>query len=163
MAETPNTRDRDEFGRPKNARPRDTLGRLLPRDAARTDHQPDAPALPPDAALAKAQELLDADRPFEAHEVLEAVWKSAPEAERRLWQGLAQVAVALTHVLRGNDKGARAVLERGRERLAEYAQQPPHEIDIAGLLDWCDELHGRLLLHGDTPQRNVPPPRLSRS
>ena len=61
-------------------------------------------------------------RPFSAHEVLEARWKAAPEQERDLWQGLAQICVGLTHALRGNDVGAARLVERGGGRLAQYSR-----------------------------------------
>ena len=93
---------------------------------------PDELALPPDAALELAQQLIDSGRPFRAHEVLEASWKAAPAAERELWQGLAQVAVGLTHAQRGNAAGAAALLRRGAERVARYAPSPPHEIERGG-------------------------------
>jgi uncharacterized protein len=88
--------------------------------------------LPPAEALAAAQELLDAGRPFHAHEVLEAVWKAAPTpaAERNLWQGLAQIAVGLTHALRGNADGAVALLRRGADRLEAYPSPGPHDVDV---------------------------------
>ena len=82
---------------------------------------PTSPALPPDAALDLAQQLIDSGRAFRAHEVLEASWKAAPPAERDLWQGLAQVAVGLTHAQRGNARGAAALLRRGGRRVAGYA------------------------------------------
>jgi hypothetical protein len=113
-------RDRDSAGRARNARPRDGLGRPLPRGADGEAPAPDAPALPPDAALDAAQRLLDAGRPFHAHEVLEAAWKAAPAAERDLWQGLAQLAVGLTHARRGNAAGAAALLRRGASRISAY-------------------------------------------
>src|ERR1700722_15528100 len=91
------TRDRDATGRARNARPRDALGRPLPRGAAGNERIPDDLVLPPDEALDLAQDLLDAGRPFHAHEVLEASWKAAPPGERDLWQGLAQIAVGVTH------------------------------------------------------------------
>jgi len=50
-------RDRDAAGRPRNARPRDELGRPLPREAAGESPLPDEQALAPDAALDLAQEL----------------------------------------------------------------------------------------------------------
>ena len=128
-------RDRDEQGRPRNARPRDALGRPLPRGATGSPPISDEP-LPPERALATAQQLLDDDRPFHAHEVLEAAWKAAPGPERDLWQGLAQLAVGLTHALRGNRAGAIALLSRGATRISPYASRPPHGIDVAGLLDW---------------------------
>ena len=70
-------------------------------------------ALPPLEALALARDLLAAGRPFFAHDVLEARWKAAPDGERALWQGLAQVCVGLTHVQRDNAVGAARLLRRG--------------------------------------------------
>jgi hypothetical protein len=126
-------RDRDAAGRPRNARPRDELGRPLRRDAPGAPPLPDEPALPPDAALDLAQQLIDSGRAFQAHEVLEACWRAAPASERELWQGLAQVAVGLTHAQRGNAKGAVALLRRGGQRVAGYAGSPPHEIEAAAV------------------------------
>jgi uncharacterized protein len=60
-------------------------------------------------------------RPFHAHEVFEAAWKTGPPAERELWQGLAQVAVGITHVRRGNPRGAVTLLRRGADRIRGYA------------------------------------------
>lgn len=132
-------RERDAAGRPVNARPRDGLGRPLPRGAPGVPRAPEL-ALPPAEALAEAQRLLDEGLPFHAHEVLEGVWKAAPEPERPMWQGLAQLAVGLTHVLRGNPVGAAALLRRGRQRIAGYAADPPYGIDVAGLVQWADAL-----------------------
>jgi hypothetical protein len=125
-------RDRDASGRARNARPRDALGRPLPRDVAGEPPTSDA-ALTPAEALAEAQRLLDARRPFHAHEVLEAAWKAAPPAERDVWQALAQIAVGLTHALRGNARGAAALLRRGIKRLDGYPDLGPYGIDVAGL------------------------------
>jgi hypothetical protein len=131
-------RERDDQGRARNARPRDGLGRPLPRGAEGVPRVPDDLVLPPLPSLAEAQRLLDAGLPFHAHEVLEASWKAAPAQERDLWQGLAQLAVGWTHLLRGNPTGAATLLERARRRLGIYADAPPHGIDVAGLTRWCD-------------------------
>ena len=72
------SRDRDSSGRPRNARPRDELGRPLPPGAPGADRIPDDLSLPPAESLALAQQLLDRGRAFQAHEVLEASWKQAP-------------------------------------------------------------------------------------
>lgn len=77
-------------------------------------------ALPPYDALALARDLLARGRPFFAHDVLEAAWKAAPAPERRLWQGLAQVCVGLTHAQRDNPVGAARLLRRGADRLEEH-------------------------------------------
>ena len=133
-------RDRDPAGRARNARPRDALGRPLPRGAVGEERAPEGVLRTPDRALTEAQQLLDAGRPFHAHEVLEDAWKSSPEEERQLWRGLAQLAVGLTHVARGNDRGAASLLERGAGNVAAYADAPPHGIDVAGLVAWAREL-----------------------
>jgi hypothetical protein len=120
------TRDRDPAGRPRNARPRDALGRPLDpaggpgSGAAGTDRIPDDLVITGAEAAALADRLLRDGRPFHAHEVLEAAWKSGPPGERDLWQGLAQIAVGLTHARRGNARGAVALLSRGAERVRGY-------------------------------------------
>ena len=130
-------RDRDPEGRARNARPRDALGRPLPYGAAGEERAPEGIVRPPDRALAEAQRLLDAGRPFHAHEVLEDAWKSGPDAERELWRGLAQLAVGLTHAARGNLRGAATLLERGAGNVAGFAAVPPHGIDAAGVVRWA--------------------------
>jgi hypothetical protein len=147
-------RDRDARGRPVNARPRDGLGRPLPRGEAGVARVPEQLRLGPDETLAEAQRLLDAGRPFHAHEVLEARWKSAPAGERDLWQGLAQLAVGLTHVRRGNSTGAAALLRRGAERIAAYRDSPPYGVDVAGLIDWAGDAAAC------PDRRGAPAPRL---
>jgi hypothetical protein len=127
-------RDRDESGRPRNARPRDAYGRPLPHGATGVPTMPDDLDMPPGEALVEAQRLLDEDRPFHAHEVLEAVWKGAPEPERELWRGLAQVAVGITHLRRGNLRGAQALLSRAADRIEPYGTAPPHRIDVVGIV-----------------------------
>jgi uncharacterized protein len=99
-------RERDPEGRPRNARPRDRLGRPLSRG----------------------------DEGF----------------ERELWRALAQLAVAITHGLRGNDAGATTLRERAAEHLEPYAGTRPHGIDVDALLAWARHPTG-------------PPPRLGGS
>jgi hypothetical protein len=141
-------RDRDAAGRARNARPRDALGRPLPRGAAGDERIPDDLVLPPAQALGLAQRLLDEGRPFHAHEVLEASWKAAPPAERDLWQGLAQIAVGLTHARRGNAHGAAALLRRGADRVAGYAGSAPHDIDAATIGQEAREMSARIETEG---------------
>jgi hypothetical protein len=136
----PSDRDRDAAGRARNARPRDALGRPLPYGAAGEERAPEGVVRTPERALAEAQQLLDAGRPFHAHEVLEDAWKSGPEEERQLWRGLAQLAVGLTHAARGNRRGAATLLDRGAGNIAGYADRPPHGIDVAGLVRWARAL-----------------------
>jgi predicted metal-dependent hydrolase len=137
-------RDRDPAGRARNARPRDAAGRPLPRGAAGVERVPDDLVLSPDEAVTEAQGLLDAGLPFPAHEVLEAAWKAAPESERELWRGLAQLAVGLTHAQRGNARGAVALLTRAADRIGAWAAPAPAGVDIAGLQAYADALAQRI-------------------
>jgi uncharacterized protein len=120
------------------------------------------------AAARLSDELLRAGRPFHAHEVLEASWKSGPPAERELWQGLAQLAVGLTHAHRGNARGAVTLLRRGSTRVRAYCGAARgagagagveagasgagavYGMDLAGVLAACDELAARIERQGLT-------------
>ena len=97
-------------------------------------------ALPPKDTVRVARELVEAGRPFAAHEVLEARWKAGPAAETDLWQGLAQLAVGLTHKARGNDIGAKRLIERGSDRLRSYMDtgSTTYDMDIAAVLQCVD-------------------------
>ncbi|MFJ9742167.1 DUF309 domain-containing protein [Streptomyces sp. NPDC101166] len=134
-------RDRDEEGRARNARPRDGLGRPLPYGAAGVERQPEGVVRTPEESVAEAQALLDAGKPFHAHEVFEDAWKSGPEAERALWRGLAQLAVGLTHAARGNATGGARLLRRGAGAVQEWAADGghtrPYGMDLDGLARWA--------------------------
>jgi uncharacterized protein len=175
-------RDRDLAGRPRNARPRDALGRPLDRDGgpgsgpgsgSGSGSGPAEERIPDDLAIggadaaALADRLLRDGRPFHAHEVLEAAWKSGPAEERDLWQGLAQIAVGLTHARRGNARGAVALLRRGVARVREHQDRDeagpdgsgsgagldassadggsyPYGMDVAGVVAAVDTLAARI-------------------
>lgn len=128
-------RDRDAAGRARQDRPRDALGRPLPYGSTGVEPVGED-ALPPAETLDRARELLDAGRPFSAHEVLEARWKAGPDEERALWQGLAQVCVGLTHEARGNAMGAVTLLERGATNLEDYSagDSPTYGLDLASVI-----------------------------
>ncbi|MFF9408394.1 DUF309 domain-containing protein [Streptomyces anandii] len=139
-------RDRDGEGRARNARPRDGLGRPLPYGAEGVPRQPEGVPRTPPETVAEAQALLDAGRPFHAHEVFEDAWKSGPSAERALWRGLAQLAVGLTHAARGNATGGARLLRRGAGAVEEWSaqagQSDPYGLDLAGVVAWARELAG---------------------
>lgn len=91
----------------------------------------------PEETIREAQRLLDDGMPFHAHEVFEDAWKSAPPEQREMWRGLAQLAVGLTHVRRGNPRGAAALLRRGADNLLRYVPTAPEGLDVAGLVGWA--------------------------
>ncbi len=131
-------RDRDAEGRARSARPRDGLGRPLPYGAPDVPRAPEGVVRTAEQTLEEAQRLLDAGRPFHAHEVFEDAWKTGPAEQRQLWRGLAQLAVGLTHAARGNATGARALRERAAGHLE--AQAPVAVVlgvDAEGLAAWA--------------------------
>ncbi|MFI9389525.1 DUF309 domain-containing protein [Streptomyces bauhiniae] len=140
-------RDRDTEGRARNARPRDGLGRPLPYGADGVERQPEGVVRSPDETVTEAQALLDAGKPFHAHEVFEDAWKSGPDAERELWRGLAQLAVGLTHSARGNTTGGPRLLRRGAAAVSAWSEQHqprPYGLDLPGLATWAGQLAGRV-------------------
>ncbi len=145
-------RDRDPAGRPRNARPRDELGRPLPRTRSAADADADADdaarvsddlVVTPAEAAVLGGSLLAEGRPFHAHEVFEAAWKSAPDADREFWRGLAQIAVGLTHARRGNASGAVTLLRRGAAGVRGYAGDPPG-IDPGFVAASADDIANRI-------------------
>ena len=83
----------------------------------------------PELSYGKIQEVLSRDLAhglklfnradfFDAHEVLEDIWRAAFGPEKKFLQGLIQVAVALYHHGNGNMIGARSVLRRGFRNLS---------------------------------------------
>ena len=138
-------RDRDAVGRARQGRPRDALGRPLPYGAEGVEPVSEEP-LPPEETLAAARELVGAGRPFSAHEVLEARWKAGPVEERDLWQGLAQVCVAMTHAARGNQVGADRLFDRAAERLTafEATGRWAYGLDVNAVIDQARSHVGKL-------------------
>jgi uncharacterized protein len=131
-------RDRDASGRPRSARPRDGLGRPLPRGSAGVPRQSESVVRTPEQTLQEAQHLLDAGRPFHAHEVFEDAWKAARDAPlATLWKSLAQLAVGRTHQLRGNAIGAQRLLHRAAAGLAAHAGTTPFDLNIDQLVSWA--------------------------
>ncbi|HUL99114.1 MAG TPA: DUF309 domain-containing protein [Mycobacterium sp.] len=150
-------RDRDESGNARNARPRDALGRPLPRGSQGVPRIPDDLDLPPDESLRYAQDLLDRGLAFNAHEVLEAAWKNGPAEERMLWQGLAQLTVGFTHVQRGNVAGACALLDRAAARLKDSGRPAPYRIDADGLVGHAQRLIADLRAGTEIPLKSLMP------
>ena len=72
--------------------------------------------------------------------MLEAAWKNGPDDEKTLWQALAQLMVGITHVQRGNVKGAITVLRRASAGLAHDDESAPYGIDVTGLVEYADVL-----------------------
>ena len=65
-------------------------------------------------------ELFNQEEFYEAHEVLEDVWRPETGPHKLFLQGLIQVAVALHHHSTGNVVGARSLLRRAARNLSGY-------------------------------------------
>ena len=74
------------------------------------------------------------DREFYAcHDTLEALWMEASEPQKRFYQGVLQIAVALYHLGNRNWRGAVILLGEGINRLNYY--QPIYaEINVEDLI-----------------------------
>ncbi|MEU1195135.1 DUF309 domain-containing protein [Streptomyces sp. NPDC005813] len=158
-------RDRDTGGRARNARPRDGLGRPLPYGADGVERQPEGVVRTPEETVAEAQALLDAGKPFHAHEVFEDAWKSGPEDERALWRGLAQLAVGLTHAARGNVTGGARLLRRGAGGTTDWAaltgRERPYGMDLGELSAWAHGVAAEVEREGSAIDARESAPRLA--
>ena len=71
-------------------------------------------------ALARGAEHFNRGEFFEAHEIWEESWTSAPVRYRYFLQGIIHFAVACHHRSRGNMEGFEKQITKGRKRLAGY-------------------------------------------
>jgi predicted metal-dependent hydrolase len=103
---------------------------------------------------------------FDAHEVLEDVWRPLPRDRplRRHLQGMVQLAVAFHHQSKGNHVGARSVLERAVRNISGADSSFP-ELDLDRLraqleiwqryLDHPESAGDRKLDSGDVRRHDV--------
>lgn len=103
---------------------------------------------------ARGMHLFNRAEFFDAHEVLEDTWRSAPPANKKFVQGLVQVAVAFHHYSTGNRLGMRSVLERAVKNLGEPAGAFG-KIELAALLQSLSQWREAL-------DKNLPLPALPR-
>lgn len=70
---------------------------------------------------------------YACHDTLEALWMEAGEPEKKFYQGVLQIAVALYHLSNHNWQGSAILLGEGINRLRYY--QPTYlEIDVENLI-----------------------------
>lgn len=76
---------------------------------------------------------------FECHEVLEDAWRRETDAQRKLFfQGLIHCAVALVHVERQNEIGAKRQLQKAERKLS--AAGPEYSgPEVDALLEFVEE------------------------
>ncbi len=78
---------------------------------------------------------------YACHDTLESLWMEAAEPEKKFYQGILQIAVALYHLSNHNWKGAAILLGEGISRLKPY--QPTYfEINVEQLLQTSGQILG---------------------
>ena len=85
-----------------------------------------------DPRFHKGVELFNDQQWYEAHDVLEDLWHETTDPDRRVLQGLIQVAVAHVHLERGNTRGATILLGEGLGRL-QGKGLPDFGLDLSAL------------------------------
>lgn len=113
----------------------------------------------PAAAVTEAQRLLDHGAPEEAAVLLAATTAAVPDTELELWQGLTLLAEGLTRVAR-RDPAAAVTLQRGSDLLGAFDTDPPHALDVAGLVGWAEHLIAVLADPVAHPEPPIPRLRL---
>jgi hypothetical protein len=86
--------------------------------------------LPTAEAVAEAISLFNAERFWEAHEVLESLWRVAEGDEKLLLQGLILVCAAFVHEQKGEEAVAMGVAKRALP-LLRWDQTTYNGVDIA--------------------------------
>ncbi len=79
------------------------------------------PSIPPaDPRLEEGRRLFNAGQFFESHEAWESLWHEVAEPERKLLQGMIQLAAACHHLERSNAAGAAYLHARGHAKVAPW-------------------------------------------
>ena len=65
-------------------------------------------------------ELFNREEFFEAHEVLETLWRQTESEEREFYQGMIQLAALFVHVQKGRPESAEVLYERAANHLKKY-------------------------------------------
>lgn len=112
--------------------------------------RPEHPACParPSATLQTAINKFNAGDYYACHEILEALWLDEDDRFRDLYKGILQIGIGLLHLQRGNSKGARNLLRRGRELIADFGPTC-FGLDLLAL----QHDSGAILLRLDDPDR----------
>jgi uncharacterized protein len=110
--------------RQKTERPRDELGRPLPRDQENRLELEDFDSLPQEENHRLGIGHFNEGRFFQAHEAWETAWKQGRgSADEEFFKGLSQLGAGYVHYRRGNPHGARTLIRRGTGRIGPYGPE----------------------------------------
>tara|TARA_B100001175_G_C19213690_1_gene497120 strand:- start:226 stop:585 length:360 start_codon:yes stop_codon:yes gene_type:complete len=87
-----------------------------------------------DPRFQQAVDLFNRRSWYEAHDAFEEIWHETAEPDRRLLQGILQIAVAHVHLERGNLRGATILLGEGVGRLSS-AERGDLGLDLPSVRD----------------------------
>lgn len=87
-------------------------------------------------------DLLNRGKYFEAHEAIEAAWRSEKGSIRTLYQGILQVAVVYYHISNRNYTGARKVIKHAITNLSEFMDSAL--FDVPGIIRNLNEINDYL-------------------
>ncbi len=115
-----------------------------------TNAQDDPCRQPPSATLLAAVRQFNAGDYFICHETLEDLWVAEQRPLRRFYQGVLQIGVGLLHLQRGNENGARLLLEKGSQLLRPFLPVC-QGLDLAALIEDAQKVLEQL--NDSTPER----------
>lgn len=105
------------------------------------DLQDAQPFLAKNEALREAISLFNAERFWEAHEVLESLWRIAEGEEKKLLQGLILVCAAFVHAQKDEPAVALGVARRALPQL-RWVSQDYYAVDVNALNSKIDRMIG---------------------
>lgn len=93
-------------------------------------------------------QLFNEKKYFEAHEELEFAWREETGPIRELYRGILQVGVAYYHILKGNYRGGKIMLERAQKWLKPYPKICMG-VDVESLRQDAQDVYVKLLALGE--------------
>jgi hypothetical protein len=84
-------------------------------------------------ALVKAVNLFNSERFWEAHEILESIWRRKEGEEKKLIQGLILVCAAYVHLQKDEHITSKGLIRRAIELVDRFDKDFYNGIDIRGL------------------------------
>lgn len=87
-----------------------------------------------DSRFNRAIKLFDQQRYYEAHDLLEEIWRELVGAEKQYMQGFVQICAALHLIKEERYEGAKTVFERAKKNLQGY-QMEIFNIDLMKVLE----------------------------
>ncbi len=139
----------------KTTRPRDELGRPLPRSEENRLELEDFDSLPLEENHRLGTHHFNERRFFPAHEAWETAWKQARGSdEEEFFKGLSQLGAGYVHYLRGNPHGAHTLIRRAISRIERYGSRH-RGVEVEALVGTA-EAHAAVFEEAGAAGRELP-------